>query len=52
VGTGLLVSDAAVSKRLRGLRGLLPPAESDPLFAEGRAMSMDAALEYAKEGLG
>jgi predicted ATPase len=52
VGTGLLVSDAAVSKRLRGLRGLLPPAESDPLFAEGRAMSMDAALAYAKEGLG
>ncbi|MGH2737257.1 MAG: hypothetical protein ACRDHH_00450, partial [Actinomycetota bacterium] len=52
VGTGLLVSDAAVSKRLRGLRGLLPPAESDPLFAEGRAMSMEAALAYAKEGLG
>jgi len=52
VGTGLLVSDAAVSKRLRGLRGLLPPAESDPLFAEGRAMNMEQALEYAKEGLG
>jgi len=52
VGTGLLVSDAAVSKRLRGLRGLLPPAEADPLFAEGRAMSMDQALAYAKEGLG
>jgi predicted ATPase/class 3 adenylate cyclase len=52
VGTGLLVSDAAVSKRLRGLRGLLPPAESGPLFAEGRAMSMEQALAYAKEGLG
>ena len=52
VGTGLLVSDAAVSKRLRGLRGLLPPAESDPLFAEGRAMSMEQALAYAKEWLG
>jgi predicted ATPase/class 3 adenylate cyclase len=51
VGTGLLVSDAAVSKRLRGLRGLLPPAEADPLFAEGRAMSMEQALAYAKEWL-
>lgn len=51
VGTGLLVSDAAVSRRLRELRGLLPPPESDPIFEEGRAMGMDKALAYGKEWL-
>jgi tetratricopeptide (TPR) repeat protein len=51
VGTGLLVSDAAVSKRLRVLKDLLPPAESGPVYEEGRALGTEKALAYAKEWL-
>ncbi|HYZ10630.1 MAG TPA: adenylate/guanylate cyclase domain-containing protein [Actinomycetota bacterium] len=52
VGTGLLVSDSTVSKWLRRLRGRLPELETEPLLDEGRAMSMDEALAYGKQGLG
>jgi predicted ATPase/class 3 adenylate cyclase len=51
VGTGLLHSSAAMPRRMQELRGLLPPAESDRIYAEGRAMTMEQALAYAKEGL-
>jgi hypothetical protein len=52
IGTGLLVSDSTVAKRLRKLRARLPGPEAEPLLAEGRTMSVGQALEYAKEWLG
>jgi predicted ATPase/class 3 adenylate cyclase len=51
IGTGLLHSDASAAKRLRDLRDLLPPPESDRVFAEGRAMSVEKALVYGREWL-
>jgi predicted ATPase/class 3 adenylate cyclase len=51
VGTGLLVSDSTVSKRLRKLKARLPGPEAEPLLTEGRTMSMDQALTYAKQWL-
>jgi predicted ATPase len=51
IGTGLLVSDTTVSKRLRKLKARLPAAEAGPLLAEGRRMSVDEALVFAKEWL-
>jgi predicted ATPase/class 3 adenylate cyclase len=51
VGTGLLHSSSGLSERLRELPGMLPKAESDLLYAEGRAMNLQEALAYAKEGL-
>jgi predicted ATPase/class 3 adenylate cyclase len=51
VGTGLLLSSAGVSERLRELPGLLSKAEADRIYAEGRAMSMGEAMAYAGEVL-
>jgi hypothetical protein len=51
IGTGLLVSDATVSKRLRKLKARLPASEAEPLLAEGRAMTMEQAVMYAKDWL-
>src|SRR5918996_43090 len=48
IGTGLLVSDTTVSKRLRKLKARLPAAEAEPILAEGRRMSVDEALAFAK----
>jgi tetratricopeptide (TPR) repeat protein len=51
VGTGLLHSSAGVSQRMRALRGLLAPDQADRVYAEGQAMSLEAALAYAREGV-
>jgi predicted ATPase/class 3 adenylate cyclase len=52
IGTGLLVSDTTVAKRLQRLRASVPGPEAEPLLAEGRTMSVEQALAYAKEWLG
>ena len=51
IGTGLLVSDTTVSKRLRKLKARLPAAEAEPILAEGRRMTVDEALAFAKDWL-
>jgi predicted ATPase/class 3 adenylate cyclase len=51
IGTGLLVSDTTVSKRIRTLKARLPAAEAEPLLAEGRKMSVDEGLAFAKDWL-
>jgi predicted ATPase/class 3 adenylate cyclase len=51
VGTGLLFSSAGVSERVRELEDLLPQADSERIYAEGKAMSVDNAVAYAREGL-
>src|ERR671919_389603 len=51
IGTGLLVSDTTVSKRLRKLKARLPAAEAEPILAEGRRMTVDQALAFAKDWL-
>jgi predicted ATPase/class 3 adenylate cyclase len=52
IGTGLLASDTTVAKRLKKLKARVPGPEAEPLLAEGRTMSADRALAYAKEWLG
>jgi predicted ATPase/class 3 adenylate cyclase len=51
VGTGLLFSSAGVSERVRELEGLLPKAEAERIYAEGKAMTVDRAVAYAREGV-
>ena len=51
IGTGLLVSDTTVAKRLQKLLASVPGAEAEPLLEEGRAMPVEQALAYAKEWL-
>jgi hypothetical protein len=47
VGTGLLISSAGVAQRMSELTEVLPPEESERVYAEGRAMSVDDAVAYA-----
>jgi predicted ATPase/class 3 adenylate cyclase len=51
VGTGLLFSSAGVAERIRELPRLLPEEESDRIYAEGKAMSVDQAVVYARQGV-
>ena len=51
IGTGLLASDTTVAKQLQKLRARVPGAEARPLLEEGRAMSVEQALAYAKDWL-
>jgi predicted ATPase/class 3 adenylate cyclase len=51
VGTGLLASSAGVSEQVEAILEMLPTAERDRIYAEGRAMSTEEALAYARESL-
>jgi tetratricopeptide (TPR) repeat protein len=52
IGTGLLGSDTTVSKVLRKLKARLPADEAEPFLAEGRRMSVDEAVAFARGWLG
>ena len=47
VGTGLLATSEGVTQRMSGLRELLPVAESERVYQEGRAMAAEDATAYA-----
>jgi predicted ATPase/class 3 adenylate cyclase len=51
VGTGLLFSSAGVAERVVELGGLLPKELGERIRAEGRAMTVDQAVAYAREGV-
>jgi predicted ATPase len=51
VGTGLLFSSAGIAERVRELEGLLPKQQAERIYAEGKAMSVDQAVAYAREGV-
>jgi predicted ATPase/class 3 adenylate cyclase len=47
VGTGLLVTSEGVAQRMYELRAMLPPAESERAYEEGRAMTAEEAAALA-----